>query len=354
MKPPKLRIGVVGAGAIVRQRHLPALAKLPAVEIVAVSNSSYESAEHFCDEFAPQALPIEHWADLITLDHVDIVWIGAPPYLHAGVTVSALEAGKHVFCQARMAMNLAESLEMLDAARRHPQLVTMLCPAPHGLRGDLVMRKLFAEEVIGPIHQIRLRSRGGQFLEREAPAHWRQRVELSGLNVLTLGIYAEVLQRWLGPVSAVQARAKTVVRERDGYTVRVPDLLHVLCSFASGAEGVLSFSGVAAAAPSDRLEVHGRDGTLLYDFSNDAIGLVYSGAATPEPVDIPPELAVAWRAEEDFLAAVRSPGQIQPHPSFEDGVRYMRVVDAVAQAVATGAEVKVETESLALPKAGAK
>jgi predicted dehydrogenase len=41
----KLRIGIVGAGNIVRSRHLPALKKHPEVEIVAVSNSTYESSE---------------------------------------------------------------------------------------------------------------------------------------------------------------------------------------------------------------------------------------------------------------------------------------------------------------------
>src|SRR5204862_3209265 len=49
----KLQIGIVGAGAIVRDRHLPGLKKHPEVEIVAVSNSTYESAEKFCQENAP-------------------------------------------------------------------------------------------------------------------------------------------------------------------------------------------------------------------------------------------------------------------------------------------------------------
>src|SRR3954447_361490 len=134
----KLRIGIVGAGDIVRQRHLPALEQHPEVEIVAVSNSTYESAEKFCAENAPQATPMQNWADLLALPELDIVWIGTPPYMHSAVTVSALEAGKHVFCQARMAVDLIEAEEMLTASRRYPELVTMLCPPPHGMRGDLL------------------------------------------------------------------------------------------------------------------------------------------------------------------------------------------------------------------------
>ena len=47
-------------------------------------------------------------------------------------------------------------------------------------------------------------------------------------------------------------------------------------------------------------------------------------------VDIPPELQDEWRVEEDFLAAVKSKGRVQPHPNFDDGLGYMRVVQAVA------------------------
>ena len=131
----KLRIGIVGAGGIVQQRHLPALLAMPNVEIVAVSNSTYASSERFCRDHLPRATPLKNWAELVALPDLDIVWIGTPPYMHAPVSISALEAGRHVFCQARMAMNLAESLEMLEAARKRPHLVTMLCPPPTGWAG---------------------------------------------------------------------------------------------------------------------------------------------------------------------------------------------------------------------------
>jgi len=130
----KLRIGIIGAGNIVRTRHLPALKKHPEVEIVAVSNLTYESAENFCSENLPEATPIKNWPDLVALPDIDVVWIGTPPYMHSAVTISALEAGKHVFCQARMSMDLAEAEEMLAASKRYPELVTMLCPPPFGLR----------------------------------------------------------------------------------------------------------------------------------------------------------------------------------------------------------------------------
>ena len=256
----KLRIGIVGAGGIVRKRHLPALLKRSDVEIVAVSNSTYESSEKFCRENVPGAVPMANWADLVALPDINVIWIGTPPYMHSAVTVSALEAGKHVFCQARMANDRAEAEEMLAVSKRFPAQVTMLCPPPYGMRGDRVVKNLLAENFLGEIHSIRLQSFHGNFLNPTAPAHWRQRIEISGLNVLTLGIYVEVLHRWFGDIDGLFARGKILYPDRQGYNVIIPDELNVLCHFALGAEGVLEFSGINAHATGDRLEAYGSEG----------------------------------------------------------------------------------------------
>src|SRR2546422_7083588 len=93
----KLRIGMVGAGSIVRARHLPALKKHPEVEIVAVLNLTYESSEKFFREKLPHATPMQNWADPLALPELDIIWIGTPPYIHSAGTTSAPATGKHVF-----------------------------------------------------------------------------------------------------------------------------------------------------------------------------------------------------------------------------------------------------------------
>src|SRR6266480_3882215 len=283
----KLRVGIVGAGNIVRARHLPALKKHPEVEIVAVSNSTYESSENFCREHYPSATPMRNWAELLALPDLDIIWIGTPPVMHSAVTISALEAGKHVFCQARMSMDLAEAEEMLAASKRYPELVTMLCPPPMGMRADLLVKKLLAEDYIGRPHHVRLQSFTSNYLSPEAPPHWRQRIE-------------------------------------------------------NGAEGGLEFSGVDAMAPGDRLEVYGNAGTPTYDFGSDVVQAGKVGDRALQVVDLPPELEGEWRVEEDFLAAVKSKGRVRPHPNFEEGLRYMRVVQAVADSRARNEWVEVK------------
>ena len=339
----KLRVGFIGAGDIVKRRHLPGLAKHKEVEITAVSNSTYESAEKFCEEYAPHATPILNWADLLALEDLDIIWIGTPPYMHSAIAVSALEAGKHVFCQARMAMDLMEAEEMLATAKRFPELVTMVCPPPFGLKGDLLVKKLLAENYLGTPHHIRLQSFMEAYLDPEAPAHWRQRIEISGLNVLALGIYVEVLQRWFGNINGVYARGKILNPIRQGYEVMIPDLLTVLCTFEGGAEAVLEFSGVNALSTGDRLEVYGDGGTMTYDFGNDVIQAGKVGDRALHAMEITPELEGGWQVEDDFIAAVKSRGKLRPRPDFEEGFRYMRVVQAVADSRAANEWVPIKS-----------
>ena len=63
------------------------LKKHPDVEIVAVSNSTYESSEKFCQEYSPSATPMRNWPELLALPDIDIIWIGTPPVMHSAVTV---------------------------------------------------------------------------------------------------------------------------------------------------------------------------------------------------------------------------------------------------------------------------
>jgi predicted dehydrogenase len=286
---------------------------------------------------------MRNWPEMLALPDVDIIWIGTPPVMHSAVTVSALEAGKHVFCQARMSMDLVEADEMLAASKRYPELVTMLCPPPMGMRADLLVKKLLAEDYIGQPHHVRLQSFTSNYSDPAASPHWRQKIEISGLHVLTLGIYIEVLQRWLGDINGVFARAKIIQPIRQGYEVIIPDLLTVLCSFDNGAEGVLEFSGVDALAPSDRVEIYGSSGTLTYDFNSDVVEAGKIGDRGLHVVELPAELETEWRVEEDFLAAVKSKGRVRPHPNFEDGLHYMRVVQAVANSRARNEWVEIKS-----------
>jgi predicted dehydrogenase len=325
-KQKKWRIGIIGAGGIVRQRHLPGLMAMPNVQVVAVCNSRLESAQRIAKEFhIPEAL--DDWAEILDRPDIDIIWIGTPPVLHAPITISALEAGKHVFCQARMAMNLREGREMLVAAQERPHLVTMLCPPPHGMKGGKFLQKLLRDGYVGELWHFRLAALRDQFSDPLAPPHWRQRTELNGINALTVGIYAEVLQRWLGVPRRLHAQMKVCVPKRDGYAVHVPEVVQVFGQWANGLAGSLEWSGVAQFPPDETLTLYGRDGTLVYNFTKDEIFGARRGEKELHRLAIPPELETHWTVEKDFIEAVMQGGH--PEPSFETGVQYLEFTEAL-------------------------
>ena len=325
----KLRIGIVGAGTIVRQRHVPGICAEEDVEIVAVANSTPASAKSFCEECAPQAEVVADWRELVCRPDVDIVWIGTGPSLHAPVTIASLEAGKHVFCQARMSTDLESALRMLAASEARPDQVTMLCPPPQRLRTDAFVRKLLAEKVVGEIRSLRLRSLNSLFLDPAKPAHWRQQTGISGKNIMSLGIHTEVLQRWFGPFGPKAAIGRVFVEKRGKDTVKIPDEVTILADLASGGLVVLELSGVWSGPAVEMLEVCGSTGLITIDFAQDKIILSQPGKAEPRTLDVPSDLDRPWRVEADFIDAVRNSSAPRPHPTFRDGVAYMEVVEAV-------------------------
>lgn len=329
----KIRIGIIGAGGIVRQRHLPGLLAIPQAQVVAVCNSRQETALQVQKDFnIPEVMT--DWAEMIERPDLDAIWIGTPPYLHAPITISALEAGKHVFCQARMAMNLTEAREMLAAAQARPNLITMLCPPPHGMKHGRFFQKLLREGYAGEIHHFRLQALNAAWADPLAPAHWRQRVELNGLNALSIGIYAEVLGRWLGYPRRLHAQMKVAIPKRGGYVVHAPDITQIIGQWPGGIVGTLEWSGLAQFAPHEKLEIYGMDGTLIYDFTTDQIFGGRRGDSALQELPVPADWVSEWTVEKDFINAVLTGSH--PEPSFETGVEYMQFTEAAHRSARGG------------------
>src|SRR5438128_5360948 len=147
MAGERMGIGFIGAGGIAKQRHLPGLQKVPGVERVTVANRHRESAEQVAKDWGFRSVK-DDWRQVLEDPSVDAVFIATPPYLHKEATLAALKAGKHVFRQARMAMNYADAKEMYDASTK-TQLRTMLCPPPHAMGADYAMKRLMKENFVG-------------------------------------------------------------------------------------------------------------------------------------------------------------------------------------------------------------
>ena len=346
MADKPIRVGFVGAGANTRKHHIPKLKAQPGVELVAVANRSKESGERVAKEFGIARVEAD-WRRVVEAKDVDAICIGTWPYMHRELTVAALGAGKHVLCEARMAMNAAEGRQMLEASRKAPQLVAQLVPAPHTLEVDRVLKKLLAEGYAGEVHAVEVQgTQQARFAELGDAMHWRQDIRLSGNNVLNMGIWYEAMMRWLGPARRVMAMTKIAVPKRKDETgawheVKVPDHIDILATFPGNAVAHMRFSSLTALAPPPEAWIFGSEGTLRVEVDAKRLLGGRRGDKALAEIAIPADQRIGWRVEEEFVNALRGREKIT-HTSFEDGVRYMEFTDAVARSVAGGQAVDVK------------
>jgi predicted dehydrogenase len=344
MSDQKIRIGFVGAGNNTRRRHIPGFQAQAGVELLAVANRSKESGDRVAGEFGI-AKVYGDWRELVRAPEIDAVCIGTWPYMHREITEAALGAGKHVLCEARMAMNAAEGRRMLEASRRAPQLVAQLVPAPHTLEVDATLQARIAEGYVGEVLAVELQAAQGRFVDPDEPMHWRHDAALSGLNVLNMGIWYEAISRWLGPARRVMAMTKVAVpRRRDAagasHDVRVPDHVDILATLAGGGIAHLRFSAVTALAPPSEAWIFGTEGTLRLEADAKRVSGGRRGDKALSEITIPADRRIGWRVEEEFVNAIRGREKVA-RTSFEDGVRYMEFTDAVARSAAAGQAVDV-------------
>jgi predicted dehydrogenase len=335
MRGGALRIGIIGAGQITRVRHIPGFLAQPGVRIVGVCNQHRESSTKVAREFSIPKI-YESWGHLVDDAEIDAVVIGAWPYLHCSVTLAALDAGKHVLTQARMAMNAREAQRMHDRSLECPTLTTMVVPSPYGLSGEAYLRKLIADGFLGTLRELHVCGLSSALADHAAPIGWRQIAKYSGYNMLNLGILYETVVRFVPPAVRVFATASKLIPTRldpeAGHKVRVgtADTVQVVTTQEGGSVGVYRLSGVAWHDATSSMTLYGSEGTLAYDFTRDEIRGAKRNETELKVLPIPDKLRGGWRVEADFVDAVRGERPVT-HTDFASGVRYMQFTEAVAR-----------------------
>ena len=340
-----VRVGIVGAGDNTRVRHIPGLRAAEGVEIVSVCNRSRESSERVAGQFEIPTV-YDNWMELVEAKDTDAICIGTWPNMHAPVTLAALENDKHVLCEARMALNAGEARAMLAAARRKPNVVAQIVPSPFTFKVDATIRDLIAGGYLGEVLAIDLRAAQRDFVDRESPLHWRQDRDLSGYNIMTMGIWYEALMRWVGPAKRVMAMTKvsTPFRKDEAgnrRSVAVPDHVDVLCDMACGAQAHMRFSVVTGLARGSEAWLHGSEGTLRLE-GPPSLSLFGGkrGESELQEIPVPADKQGDWRVEEEFVNAIRGKEKVR-FTTFEDGVHYMEFTEAVTRSAQSGVAVSL-------------
>jgi predicted dehydrogenase len=347
MAEKKLRVGLIGAGGNTKLRHIPGLQKQAGVELAAVANRTRQSGERVAQEFGIPRVA-DDWMEIVEDEAIDAVCIGTWPYMHAPMTIAALEAGKHVLCEARMALDADEAHAMLAAARRHPRQVAQIVPAPHTLAFDATIADMIGAGYIGDLIALDARiAAGSQFPNPGTPAHWRHDRNLSGNNVMSMGIWYEATMRWVGPAKTVFAVGQSVVAHRQDaagrrVAMQIPDHIDVVGRLEQGGQMRFNVSTVLGHAPAEaEVMLFGSEGTLRLAQAKGGVLALSAGRRGEDglkPVEIEPAKRGGWRVEEEFVNAIRGRETVT-HTDFQTGVRYMEWTDAVAISYRTGEAV---------------
>lgn len=339
-----VKIGIIGAGKVARSRHLEYLKSVPEAEVVIAWSRTPANTEAIAKDFGiPKTTT--RWQDVIESPDVDAVIIATPPVMHHEATLASLAAGKHTLCQARMARNLSEALEMYDAAQKS-ELVTCLYPPLPGMKGNnVVLRLINDDDFVGDITEVHVT---GMAAAASANGYDPQRdPEVHGINFLTMGMWAEVLTRWVGPSSKVSAVGNIRYGKRttlDGSLVpgNMPDSVAITAELECGATASFHFSNSTAFAPPNAIEIYGTKGALRYVMFGDLLLGAQSGDDDWSTINIPPEEEGSQDSDIQFVKAIL--GGPSPTPSFKDGLQYMEFTEAVAQSIQNGKTISVPPE----------
>lgn len=192
----KIGIGIIGCGGIVNEKHIPCLLEEESVEIRALCDPMRPvEMKRTKDRFALSASRLyEDAQEMLRDEGVEAVHVCAPNQYHASLTIAALKAGKHVFCEKPMATNVLDAIEMRNEAQKAGKLL-VIC-ANHRFRADSrYLKQQCLQGAFGNIYYAK-----ASVLRRRGVPTWGAFLSKAGNNggaVMDVGVHALDLALWL-------------------------------------------------------------------------------------------------------------------------------------------------------------
>ncbi|MEU6717596.1 Gfo/Idh/MocA family oxidoreductase [Nonomuraea sp. NPDC046802] len=311
------------------------------------------------------------WRELVNRDDVQIVDICTPGDSHAEIAIAALRAGKHVICEKPLANTVAEAEAMVAAAAEAPSSVKSMVAFNYRRVPAIALARRYVEEGrIGEIRHVRAQYLQDWIVDPEFPLVWRLQKDKAGAGSLgDIGSHiVDAAQFITGQqVVGVSALLETFVKERPLATesaglgatgsdakgpVTVDDAALFIGRLSGGA--VASFEATRFAngrKNAMRIEINGSLGSLAFDFeamnelwfSKGGGGFERILVTEPDHPYVgawwPPGHGLGYEHTftheiKDFLEAIATGAD--PSPSFADGLRVQRVLEAVERSAAEG------------------
>jgi predicted dehydrogenase len=326
-----LGVSVVGLGTM-GLRRLTALRRLGSARLDLVYDVDAGRCREAAARFGCRAAG--SLAELVGSPGTELVFVCTPNAHHEDSVRSALEAGKHAFCEKPLALDAAGAGRIVESARAHRRTVRVGA----NLRQFPQVRKATELITTGAIGRLRI-FRGwighdGSKLRSE----WYRHPEVSGGGtMIDNGVHLlDLAHSWMGPATDADARTMEFASSR------LED--YVTADFATREGGIVQVvSSWVERSGYFYLEVHGELGFLLVDGRSSAT-LTWGGsdADAPRVFDYSGEPRDSWDREvSDHVERIRLGGR--GRPDAEDGRAVLEMVDAAYRSARLGRRVPIET-----------
>jgi len=329
MATKPLNIGLVGYGGIGRvhalaYRAIPFYYGLPAglINVVGVATTRKETAEKAAREIGCE-FSTDDYRQLITRPDIDVIDCCTPNNAHEEVILAAAKAGKHIYCEKPLAMDVAEGQRIVDAVQAagvKSQMTFNFRFYPAIMRA----RQLINEGFVGRVFSFRGRYYRSSYISADKPLTWRLRKEYTGGGALfDLGSHIlDVVYYLLGDFGSVQAVLDTLIKERpvaanaaEKAPVDVDDIALLHLRMADNTLGLVEISRMGTGATNDLvIEIFGDKGAIRFDLTEPNWLEVYDVRDKDQPTG-------GMRGFRKVEAVMRYDGQKAPDwtmtPNFE-------------------------------------
>ena len=240
-KRAPVRIGLIGCGKITERLALPQLRGRSDVVVAALVDRDRSIAQRLADQFEiDQRLIWTDWTCMLKEADLEAVGVCVPNYLHAEITVAALNAKKHVLVEKPIAMTLAEADAMIEAARTNERYL-MVDQTQRFDPVHEVAYEILRSDLLGRVTQLhgRIGHAGPEYWCGSETSWFLDTRQSGGGALMDVGIHVLDLLRWLSgkQVRRVCCQGKTL-QERTA----PEDTANALLEFTDGALGSFEVS----------------------------------------------------------------------------------------------------------------
>lgn len=330
----RLGVALVGLGYYSTDLLAPALQQTKHCYLAGIVTGTPSKAESWKRQYNIPEKNIYNYSnfdDIANNPDIDVVYVVLPPSMHHEYTILAAKAGKHVWCEKPMALTEKECQEMIDACRQAGRSLAIGYRLQHEPNTQ-EWRRMVKEQSLGKVKSL---SCAAGYREGRTD-HWKQKKEMGGGALYDMGVYSiqgARLGTGMEPVAVASAKISTTRPEiyRDGLDETT--------------EAVLEFPGGVLANIKTSFGENINHLNIVFDKGELRMAPYqsYGGIRGSSPLgEIQHRYAVPWQQakqmDDDALAILQSKPVIVPG---EEGLRDIRIVEAIRRSAATGQRVSL-------------